>query len=408
MADAFCEKCNKTMDENNFYTYKDGHKTELCKKCLTMHINNFDPSTFLWLLEKMDVPYIPEEWNILRDRAYAKDPLKMNGMSVFGKYLSKMKLKQWKDYGWADTERLQEENRKKAEEKAEEIAEREADAKERFERGEISEAQYKTLTSTEKQFENRNIAMPPGSVPGGLMPTNTFNENNFISEEELPDPASDLTQEDKVYLAMKWGRLYKPNEWIELEKKYNEMMNSFDIQDSDTTGTLILICKTYLKMNQAIDCGDMEGYGKLSRVYDSLRKSAKFTAAQKKEQKEDYVDSVGALVAMCEREGGFIPRFATDIPQDKVDATLQDMNNYIKKLVTQDLGFGQQIEDSLKKIQIQKEMNDAEQSAIENGDEVPMLNDENFADYYEDVAEQKEQDKDISTKEVKTEWHSKT
>ena len=406
MADAFCEKCNKTMDENNFYTYKDGHKTELCKKCLTMHINNFDPSTFLWLLEKMDVPYIPEEWNILRDRAYAKDPLKMNGMSVFGKYLSKMKLKQWKDYGWADTERLQEENKKKAEEKAEEIAEREADAKERFERGEISEAQYKTLTSTEKQFENR-VMMPPGSVPGGIAP-NAFNENNFISEEELPDPALDLTQDDKVYLAMKWGRLYKPNEWIELEKKYNEMMNSFDIQDSDTTGTLILICKTYLKMNQAIDCGDMEGYGKLSRVYDSLRKSAKFTAAQKKEQKEDYVDSVGALVAMCEREGGFIPRFATDIPQDKVDATLQDMNNYIKKLVTQDLGFGQQIEDSLKKIQIQKEMNDAEQSAIENGDEVPMLNDENFADYYEDVAEQKEQDKDISTKEVKTEWHSKT
>ena len=406
MADAFCEKCNKTMDENNFYTYKDGHKTELCKKCITMHINNFDPSTFLWLLEKMDVPYIPEEWNILRDRAYAKDPLKMNGMSVFGKYLSKMKLKQWKDYGWADTERLQEENKKKAEEKAEEIAEREADAKERFERGEISEAQYKTLTSTEKQFENR-VMMPPGSVPGGIAP-NAFDENNFISEEELPDPALDLTQDDKVYLAMKWGRLYKPNEWIELEKKYNEMMNSFDIQDSDTTGTLILICKTYLKMNQAIDCGDMEGYGKLSRVYDSLRKSAKFTAAQKKEQKEDYVDSVGALVAMCEREGGFIPRFATDIPQDKVDATLQDMNNYIKKLVTQDLGFGQQIEDSLKKIQIQKEMNDAEQSAIENGDEVPMLNDENFADYYEDVAEQKEQDKDISTKEVKTEWHSKT
>ena len=391
---AFCEKCNKTMDENNFYTYKDGRKTELCKKCLTMHINNFDPSTFLWLLEKMDVPYVPEEWNTLRDRAYAKDPLKMNGMSVFGKYLSKMKLKQWKDYGWADTELLQEENKKKAEEKAEEIAEREADAKERFERGEISEAQYKTLVSTEKQFENRNIVMPPGSVPGGLMPPNAFNENNFISEEELPDPASDLTQEDKVFLAMKWGRLYKPNEWIELEKKYNEMMNSFDIQDSDTTGTLILICKTYLKMNQAIDCGDMEGYGKLSRVYDSLRKSAKFTAAQKKEQKEDYVDSVGALVEMCEREGGFIPRYAEDIPQDKVDATLQDMNNYIKKLVTQDLGFGQQIEDSLKKIQIQKEMNEAEQAAIENGDEVPTLGDNDIANYYEDIESQKELDKE--------------
>jgi hypothetical protein len=46
----------------------------------------------------MDVPYIPEEWNILRDRAFKKNPL-LNGMSVFGKYLSKMKLNQFKEYG---------------------------------------------------------------------------------------------------------------------------------------------------------------------------------------------------------------------------------------------------------------------------------------------------------------------
>lgn len=390
MAEYFCEKCNKTMDENNFYTYKDGQKTELCKKCLTMHINNFDESTYIWLLEKMDVPYIPEEWNSLRDKAYVKDPSKMNGMSVFGKYLSKMKLKQWKMYSWADTERLQEENEKKAAAHAAEVAEREAQAKEQFEKGEISEAQYKTLISTEKLYaEHQTMAPPPGAVNMG---NNPFNETMFMAEEELADPAAELTQEDKLYLAMKWGRLYKPNEWVELEKKYNEMMNSFDIQDSDTTGTLILICKTYLKMNQAIDCGDMDGYGKLSRVYDSLRKSAKFTAAQNKEQKADYVDSVGELVAMCERDGGFIPRYATDIPQDKVDATLKDMNNYIRKLVTQDLGFGQQIEDSLKKIQIQKEMNEAE-AALEDDEVIPALEDQDYADYYEDIRSQIEQDK---------------
>ena len=150
----FCEKCNKLMDENNFYTYKDGRKTELCKKCLTMHIDNFDERTYLWLLEKMDVPYAPEEWITLRDRAYAKDPAKMNGMSVFGKYLSKMKLKQWKDYGWADTERLKRETEERAAAVAQEAAEREALAKERFENGEISEAEYKTLTSSKKQNED--------------------------------------------------------------------------------------------------------------------------------------------------------------------------------------------------------------------------------------------------------------
>ena len=145
MADSTCQKCGKTMDEKNFYTYKDGRKTELCKKCLTMHIDNFNPETFLWALEMMDVPYLPEEWNVLRDKAYAKDPFGMNGMSVFGKYLSKMKLKQWKEYGWADTERLQALNAERREAAAAATKEFEAEIRQQYENGEISEAKYKTL-----------------------------------------------------------------------------------------------------------------------------------------------------------------------------------------------------------------------------------------------------------------------
>ena len=102
-----CQKCGRTMDELKFYTYKNGQKTEMCKDCLTMHIDNYDPNTFFFFFLKMDVPYVPSEWIILRDRAFAKNPDKMNGMSVFGKYLSKMKLKQWNQYGWADTEKCQ-------------------------------------------------------------------------------------------------------------------------------------------------------------------------------------------------------------------------------------------------------------------------------------------------------------
>lgn len=389
MSEHYCEKCHKTMNDLQFYTHKDGSKTNMCKKCLTMHIDNFNPDTFLWLLEKMDVPYIPQEWNTLRDRAYAKDPNKINGMSVFGKYLSKMKLNQWNKYGWADTEKIAAEAEARDRRDAAEREAAEAKLKQDFEEGLISEAEYKTLTSVETQRAGESIFGRPPTEYGGPN-GNPFNENNFMSQDQLPDPASELTEDDKLYLAMKWGRLYQPHEWIELEKKYEEMMNSFDIQDSDTTGTLILICKTYLKMNQAIDQGDMDGFQKLSRVYDSLRKSAKFTAAQNKEQKSDYVDSVGELVAMCEKEG-FIPRFATDIPQDKVDRTLKDMNNYLYKLVTQDLGFGQQIEDSLKKIQIQKEMNDAEIS-LDDEDENDELLNQDYEDFYENVEEQKQKD----------------
>ena len=396
MANKLCQKCGKMLDEDTqFYTYKNGEKTEMCKKCLTMHIDNWDPSTYLWLLEKMDVPYVPVEWDVLRDRAFAKNP-NLNGMSVFGKYLSKMKLKQWKNYGWADSDRLQALNEEKRSAQEAERAAFDAEIKEKFEAGEISEAEYKTMVSAQTQHEEY--------VNAPIMQPNTtmdryYDENTSIVNSQLDNSVAQLTSDDKIYLAMKWGALYKPQEWIELERSYEEMTNSFDIQDADTINTLILICKTNLKMNQALDCGDIEGFQKLSKVSESLRKSAKFTAAQNKEEKNDYVDCVGELVAMCEREG-YIPRFETDIPQDKVDLTLKDMKNYLYKLVTQDLGFGQPIEDALKKIQIQKEMAETETADPESDEEaIQGLKDAEIAEYYNSIEEQKMLDADLFNSE---------
>ena len=408
MAKKICQKCHKEMEEGNFYTYRNGEKTELCKKCLTMHIDNFEPDTFLWLLEKMDVPYIPSEWNVLRDRDYAKDPNKIGGAAVFGKYLAKMKLKQWNKYGWADSEALQAEEKQKAEEHAESVKAQEEWATEQFQNGEISEAEYKTLTSSLKQEldytqgkiqrEYAGAGIGYNGAPAG--PNAIFSEANYMRPEDMPHPSEELTEDDKMYLVMKWGRLYSADEWVELERMYKEMENSFDIQDADTINALVLICKLNLKANQALDQGDYDGFAKLSRSLEAMRKSAKFTAAQKKEEKADAVDCVGELVSMCEREG-FIPRYATDIPQDKVDVTLRDMNEYVQKLVTQDLGFGQQIEDALKKIQLQKEMQEKE-SELWAGEDT--LSDEDYQAYFEEVEAQKERDLDtIESEEDKEE-----
>ena len=310
----YCEKCRKTIDEKNFYTYKDGSKCELCKSCLTMHINNFEPETFMWLLEKFDVPYIEAEWNVLRDRAYAKDPYKMTGMSVFGKYLSKMKLKQWKSFTWADTERLKTEAEEKAKlyGRPEEIAKQQLeDMKQAYENGEITEAQYLTYAETHAPEPTAEVTNAETFKNGGNPGQGNFYPANNTRFEvvELPDVGNELTEEDKIYLAMKWGRLYSPDEWVTLEQTYNDFMNSFDIQGAARIDTLKMICKTSLKMNQAIDCGDVESYQKLSRVYDAMMKSAKFTEAQRKEEKNGEFDAVGQIVFFAEKEGGKIPRY---------------------------------------------------------------------------------------------------
>jgi hypothetical protein len=34
---------------------------------------------------------------------FAKDPKKVGGTTIMGRYLSKMKLNQWKEYRWKDS-----------------------------------------------------------------------------------------------------------------------------------------------------------------------------------------------------------------------------------------------------------------------------------------------------------------
>ena len=391
----YCSKCRKTMADTNFYTYKDGSKCELCKACLTMHINNFEPDTFLWLLEKFDVPYIPAEWNILRDRAYAKDPYKMNGMSVFGKYLSKMKLKQWKNFTWADTERLQAE----AEEKAklygqpQEIAEEQlAEMEEAYKNGEITEAQwmtYKEIKAPKPEFQVVSGSTVTTTGPSGS--PYPVNDNPF-EQVDVPDVGNDLTEEDKVYLAMKWGRLYSSSDWVYLEQKYNDFMNSFDIQGAARIDTLIQICKLSLKMNQALDTGDYDTYAKLSRAYDTLMKSAKFTEAQNKDGDSSEFDSVGAIVAFCEKEGGFIPEYKIEAPKDIIDTIIEDNKTYLQTLIHNDTNLSQQIEQFLKKKEIAEEQKRDRQKAKEEGKDAVEISDKDYADFYAAVQADKDQD----------------
>ena len=121
MADAYyCERCNKTMSADNFYgtnnleKYPEG-KFNLCKRCMTMHVDYWNPDTYMWILKEADVPYIPEEWNKLM-ASYAKDKSKVTGTTIVGRYLGKMKLNQYRKYRWEDTEYLQELANKKIEE----------------------------------------------------------------------------------------------------------------------------------------------------------------------------------------------------------------------------------------------------------------------------------------------------
>lgn len=402
MAESFyCEKCNRTMNADQFYgsnntdKYPEG-KLHKCKKCTTMHVDNFNPDSYLWILQECDVPYVPEEWNKLL-ASYGKDRSKLTGTTIVGRYLSKMKLKQFRDYRWKDTEFLQEVANKKIEETMK---------RQGYEAAEIAQA-----------LATASVPIPQGEIE--IPVYKDTNDNPFLSSGDdyfaeqsggADDFVDDLTEEDRTYLRLKWGKTYKPEEWIRLEQLYEEMMASYDVQGAGHIDTLKLVCKTSLKANQLIDIGDIEGFQKMSKVYDSLMKSGKFTAAQNKAESGEFIDSIGELVALCEREG-FIPRYYIDEPNDKVDRTLQDLQSYTRDLINEETNLSAMIEHALREIEKDKENEsklesddgtddeEAFESSLFADDAEKVLRDEDFTEFA-DFEEELEEDDEAFLKSI--------
>lgn len=380
MADAtyYCEKCNRTMSAEQFYTsnnlekYPNNGKLNQCKKCITMHVDNWNPDTYLWILQEIDVPYVPEEWNKIL-ATYGKDRAKLTGMSILGRYLSKMKLKQYKTYRWEHTEHLQAIANKKIEE---------AMLRQGYDRVQIDEA-----------INKASFTLPEGELlppPSPVIEIVDAPAADLSFSQQIEDSiVADLTDEDRTYLCLKWGKSYRPEEWVRLEELYDQMINSYDIQQAGDINTLKLACKSSLKANQLLDLGDIDGAQKAGKMYDSFMKAGKWTAAQNKTEENELIDSVGELVAICERDG-FIPKYFTDGPKDKADRVLQDMQKYTKDLIENESGLNIMMERALKQIDEEEARIKAAAEAGEDADEEAMFNYDKPAFELEDYSEFKD------------------
>jgi hypothetical protein len=385
----FCKKCKKTMRADEFYgtnnleKYPNG-KLDTCKKCITMHVDNFNPESFLWILQECDVPWVPEAWYTLLEK-YGKDRSKLTGMTILGRYLSKMKLKPYTDCRWADTERLQELRNLKTEQ--------------------AMKAQGYSATEIMAAVEEQRIIIPEGGyqepeyIPGPATTGGGFPQEDYFAQQSGVDESDlviDLTDEERRMLLLKWGKAYKPEEWIKLEQLYQEMEESYEIQGAGHEDTLKLVCKTSMKANQLLDIGDVDGAQKMIKMYDGLMKSGKFTAAQNKAETGEYLDSIAELVTICEKDG-FIPRFYTDGPKDRVDETLLDLKNYTHSLVVEEMNLGNLIENAVKQMAIEEakeedEDNDEEELDYES---ISELKDEDFEEYSEFLEEEELSDEEL-------------
>lgn len=235
-----------------------------------------------------------------------------------------------------------------------------------------------------------NISNAPLDITGEM-------QNDFIPDVARIDEAQiteSLTEDDIKYLSLKWGLLYKPSEWVKMEELYQKYAADYELS-TDREQVLKNICKTDLKMNQALDVGDIKTFKDLQGANDMLRKSGKFTDSQKQEEKKRDIDSIGELVAFVESKGGIIPRKddPINVPQDKIDFIINDMKNYTDNLVKNELGLGNLIESYIKKLEENKAKSVDE--IIAEGiktDEDNAVTDEEAADFQQFQIEEREEE----------------
>lgn len=390
-----CIICHRVLKKINFYQTNNLEKNpdgflHKCKKCLTMTVDNWKPSTFLHILQEIDVPYIPKEWDSLLVK-YGQDPRKVTGTTIIGRYLSKMKLKQNEKYRFKDTERFVRDDTKQrqaylqqirsATEGLEEVDIDNIDIAEELnlqleDNNEIQSLNI-PINSNNDNSSNADFGFHYAETPVGL----GIDKNTLNYEEEL-------SLEEKRYLIFKWGKSYSLEDLIRMEKLYQETAESFDVSNPNHKDYLIKICKASLQLDRALDYGDSDSAAKYGRMYDMLNKSAKFTAASNKIEKEEYIGSVGELVALCEKEG-FIPRYHNEENKDIVDTTLDDMNNYIEKLISNEMNLSDLIEASIKMIAVEEA-----RAKIEENEE--LTDDEILAEDYISIEETEYEDEKLS------------
>ena len=113
-----CPSCGEKLTIFDFFLNKDIDKypdgrLSICKDCVCRDINIYDPLTFIPILQELDVPYIQFEWDKYIINAISQDKEPTSRM-ILGKYLSYMNLRGFRHLRYEDSNRIKEDECRRA------------------------------------------------------------------------------------------------------------------------------------------------------------------------------------------------------------------------------------------------------------------------------------------------------
>lgn len=181
---------------------------------------------------------------------------------------------------------------------------------------------------------------------------NELKENNRL-EEEIPE----LKEEKRRRLVDRWGGNYDDEALEYLEKLYNGLLTTQNVNGSLQEDQALKICKISYEIDSKIREG--ADFDKLLGSYDKLLKEADFTPKNVKNIND--FDSFGEAALWLEKNG-WQNNFYDDVTRDVADETMKNIQAFNQRLYINENGMGESITDRIERLKIAEQAAQNDQS----------------------------------------------
>ena len=179
------------------------------------------------------------------------------------------------------------------------------------------------------------------------------------AENTIDDEMKVLSEAKLKKLKKTWSPAYTEDELLFLEDYYNQIISTQNVSTPILQHYARDLCEIELRIKKSLrEGGDIK---KDMDARDNIIKIAKFEASNAKNVAD--FESVGELMVYYGKKG-WHPKWHTE-PQDSIDFMMQNIQNYLKRLVVNEGNFAEQVENKREHYNLTERLEEIENEAVE-------------------------------------------
>jgi len=187
------------------------------------------------------------------------------------------------------------------------------------------------------------------------------NERWRLAREEgtIDEDIAALSEAKLRKLKRTWSNSYSAEDLLFLEDYYNQILATQNVSTPILQHYARDLCEIELRIKKGLrDGADIK---KDMDARDNIIKIAKFEASNAKNAAD--FESVGELMVYYGKKG-WHPKWHSE-PKDDVDFCMQNIQNYLKRLVVNEGNFAEQVEDRRERYNITERLENIENETVE-------------------------------------------